>query len=323
MFCSFPGADDKTKGKTEVTSAWQRKYSVAKRTMRTLLRAVNPMKMQTMRIGLVNVLMAIAVASSDATQSRHTIPVVKSGEMPLYPALARIGGIEGEVKLRVATDGLKVLSVSVENGQPILAKAAQDNVRSWTFLQHEPTVFSTRFSYHLDREESCEPDTPDNNRVILDLPVDIKISALHRTLSPNCNPNRDLDLSEPLKVFLTACKIDGAPIPCEDIAIELHSDALAVSPVRFKESEMAQGFVVPREFRSVQKFDVDVVTRSGTFVLRDVDSHFLRGKWQIEVDHAPFKKDSGLYNLPNSVQCAGSIHFQWGEPESILWHVCK
>lgn len=277
------------------------------------------------RICLVNVLLMMALAdiTMAAAQSHQSIPVVKSGEMPFYPTLARGGGIEGEVNLRVATNGLKVVSVTIENGQPVLAKAAQDNVRSWTFLQHEPTVFSTRFSYHLDREETCEPDKPDNGKVILELPTEVKITALHRTRSSNCNPNAGLDLSEPLKVFLTACEIDGTTVPCERIAIQLHSGALTVTPTRFKESETKQGFVVPQEFRSVPTFDVNVDTAAGGFILTDVDGHFLKGKWRIDIDHAPFKEDTELYNLPNNVQCAGSIHFAWGEPEPILWHACK
>jgi len=99
--------------------------------------------------------------------------VVKSGDMPFYPQLPRVAQIEGDVRLRITTDGSAVKSVTVESGQPMLARAALDNVKSWKFHTHQPISFSTVFSYHLAKElvtYSCDPDIPDNGTVFLSSP---------------------------------------------------------------------------------------------------------------------------------------------------------
>src|SRR5258706_16433731 len=82
----------------------------------------------------------------------QTLPVMKSGQMPFYPLLLRLGQIEGEVRLRVTTDGSGVSSVTVESGHVLLARAALEIVKTWKFEQHTPTIFSTLFSYHLVKE---------------------------------------------------------------------------------------------------------------------------------------------------------------------------
>jgi outer membrane biosynthesis protein TonB len=83
----------------------------------------------------------MTVATTVVAQSHGVVPVLESGAMPLYPSLARKGGIEGDVQLRVVTNGSGVVSAKAEAGNPILAKVAQDNVRSWKFAKHEPTSF--------------------------------------------------------------------------------------------------------------------------------------------------------------------------------------
>jgi TonB family protein len=245
-----------------------------------------------------------------------------SGEMPFYPPLARQAHIEGDIRLRVTTDGLGIASVVVESGQPMLARAAQDNVRTWKFASHEPTVFFTRFSYRLTSEETCEHDEPNNGEVVLKLPTEIHVTS-RALVHAHCDPDAGLDLSEPLRVFLTGCQVDGLSVSCERMKIQLHSGDLTLKPQMLKEADGNQSFVVPKEFRSLKSFDLIVDTSAGGFTLTDLDGHFLKGKWRIGVDHAPFKEDTGVYDTPDDVRCLGFIHFQWGEPEPIAWHVCR
>ena len=209
----------------------------------------------------------------------------------------------------------------VESGPPMLAKAAQDNVKTWKFAPHEPTSFSTHFSYHLTTEESCKHDEPDNGEVVLKLPTEVQITS-RASIHAYCDPDAGLDLSEPLRVFLTVCEIDGSPVPCGQMKIQLRSGTSIVTPQKFKDSDKSQGFVVPKEFRSLKSFEVSVDTSAGSFTA-DLDGHFLKGKWRIGIDHAPFKEDMGLYDMPDSVHCAGFIQFQWGEPETMTWHRCN
>jgi len=268
-------------------------------------------------------LMAVACAGSMQAQDAHGLPVVISGEMPVYPALARRGGIKGEVQLRVTTDGSAVASVEIVSGHPLLAWAAENYVRSWKFVEHKSTVFSTRFAFRLIEESTCEPDPPQNSEVVLRLPTEVEISALHRVKTGYCNPNAGLDLSEPLRVFVTSCDVDGSSVPCRKMHIRLQSGALTVTPRWFEEAKTKQGFVVPKEFRSLKTFDLHVNTPRGDFTISDLEIPLLKGYWRLGIDHAQFKESTGMYGMASSVRCVGFVEFQWFEPTPIYLHVCK
>ncbi len=53
---------------------------------------------------------------------------------PVYPRMAGITGVQGEVKLHaiIARDG-SIMSLSVISGHPLLVRAAQDAVRQWRY----------------------------------------------------------------------------------------------------------------------------------------------------------------------------------------------
>lgn len=258
-------------------------------------------------VGILSICAALSVAQV-ATPPQE-LPIVKSGEMPLYPPLLRLGQIEGEVRLRVTTDGAGVSSVTVESGHVLLARAAMENVRTWKFEQHNPTVFSTVFSYHLVKEfvtYSCAPDVTDNGVVVLKLPAQVEITS-HLTIHDCHSPNEGLDLTEPLRVFLTTCEVDGSPLSCEKITIHLQSGSLTVTPTLFKESEKKQGFVVPKEFRTLKEFGVNVETASGDVSFAGIDAAFLKGNWRVGIDHNPFKEQTPIYNAPATLLCR--VHF--------------
>ncbi len=274
---------------------------------------------------LVVILGLCAALSAQDAQPTQKLPVVKSGEMPLYPALPRVARIQGEVTLRVTTDGTAVASVTAESGHPMLAQAAQENVKTWKFERHEPTSFPVLFSYHLDEElvtHVCDPDIPDNGTVVLKLPREVDITSHARI--PDCDdPNEGLDLTEPLRVFLTACEVDGLPVRCDTLTIRLQSGSLTVTPTGFKESEKRQGFVVPAEFRSLKAFGVSVDTGHGSLLFADQNIAFLKGNWRVGIDHAPFKENTPVYGKAATLPCVGFIEFEWGEPEVLAWAPCK
>jgi len=247
--------------------------------------------------------------------------VVKSGDMPFYPQLTRAARIQGDVHLRVTTDGSTVASVRVERCQPLLATAAQDNVTTWKFEQHEPTSFSTVFAYHLFAEPNCDPKRSGNGDIYLQLPTQVDVTT---NAGGACyDPSEELDLSEPLRVFLTGCEVDGSPVPCDKLTIRLQSGSLTVTPARFKESEKKQGFVVPKEFRNLKSYSVSVEDGNMVFVLANEDISFLKGKWHVGIDHAPFKEETPIYNAPAALRCVGFVVFEWGEPEVVASAPCK
>lgn len=257
-------------------------------------------------------------------QTPPVLPTVASGNIPSYPALARIGQIEGDVYLRVTTDGERVASVTVESGPPLLTKAAVENVRTWAFEPHAPTTFSTVFSYSLHKEwvsGSCDPDRPDNGTVTLQLPSQVSIRS--RLRIADCPAPVDVDRT---RVFLTECSIDGSPVQCGRLTIALRSSGRKVTPSRFKDSEQAQGFLVPAAFRTLKDFEVVVKTGSGTFAIPKLDVGFLKGEWHVGVDHAPFKEGTPIsydtLKAPPSIHCIGYIVFE-GEPGVVAFRMCK
>ncbi|MDT8068391.1 MAG: energy transducer TonB [Terriglobia bacterium] len=236
-------------------------------------------------------------------------------ETPLYPPLPRSAHIAGTVTLRVVTDGEKVADVSVVDGQPMLARAAQENVKTWRFIKHEPTTFLTKFNFDLSPE--CDTKN-ENGTVTLSLPLEVTITVPRR--SSECDPYFGLDLSEPLRVFLTGCEVDGVMQPCKNISIELDAGELKAKPQIIKEGDKTV-FVVPKEFRNAKTFGVTVQTPKGGFSLAELHGSFLKGKWRIVIDHKPFQEENRY--MTKGRDCIGFIHFQWSEPERIASAPCK
>lgn len=270
---------------------------------------------------LIAILGVSAALLAQDAQPTQKLPVVKSGDMPFYPPLLRIAQVEGEVDLRVTTDGLGVVSVTSEYGNLLLAKAAQDNVRTWKFEKHDPTSFSTVFSYHIVKElvtYSCDPDVPDNGTVVLKLPATVDITS-HLRIRDCPEP------IDPSRVFFSRCEMDGAPVSCEKFTIRLRSNDRSAAPTRFKESEQKQGFVVPEDFQSQENFDVSVETGRGRFTVSKLNIGFLKGEWHVGIDHAPFKEGTPVSydarKAPRSVGCIGYVVFE-GEPGIVTYTKC-
>lgn len=239
--------------------------------------------------------------------------------MPVYPDLPRMARIQGEVVLRVTTDGEKPLEIVVEKGQPMLAKAAKENVQSWQFAKHAPITFRTTFVFELPEQTECGT-SKENGRTVLMLPTRVEVSA-----PPNgydCDPNAGLDMTEPLRVFLTSCEADGRSFPCDKATITLSSGDLAISPELSRGPENGASFIVPSKLREAKQFDVIVQTPKGTFKAGSNDGAFLKGKWRIVIDHSPFQEEYS-YLRKEGQQCLGLIHFQWGEPEVLAVGPCK
>jgi Gram-negative bacterial TonB protein C-terminal len=87
--------------------------------------------------------------SAMAQQSSEPLPKVIQHSEPTYPPLARQTRIQGEVRVKVTTDGESVRDAEAETGHPLLRKAAEDNARTWKFVAHAPSVFHVTFRYKL------------------------------------------------------------------------------------------------------------------------------------------------------------------------------
>lgn len=109
-----------------------------------------------------------------AQNTGQPLPVVTSASVPLYPRTALLTHIQGTVKIRVTTDGKRASSLEAESGPPMLAQAAEDNIRTWRFKEHKPLTFSVTFRYVIEEPPGC---SVGNATAILHMPTDVEVRA--------------------------------------------------------------------------------------------------------------------------------------------------
>jgi TonB family protein len=89
------------------------------------------------------------VSAIVAQELPDVLPKVVQHSEPFYPPLARQTRIQGDVRVRVTTDGESVRDAQSEAGHPLLRGAAEDNVKTWKFVAHTPGSFQVTFRYKL------------------------------------------------------------------------------------------------------------------------------------------------------------------------------
>lgn len=105
---------------------------------------------------LVRILIGVLVVgaltlstNAKAQDSAEVLPEVVAHASVTYPPLARQARIQGDVRVRITTDGEAVSAAEAETGNPILRKGAEENVRTWKFAAHRPGTFHVTFRYKL------------------------------------------------------------------------------------------------------------------------------------------------------------------------------
>ena len=135
------------------------------------------------RVGIFGVLLILGLGGSMcvAQQLKSLIPTVAGASVPLYPRSIRAARIQGDVVLRVSTDGHRISAVEIEGGPPMLAEAAKDNVKTWQFEPHTPTTFEVTFHYTLllpaKCDSECNCDSEEKESVLLQLPTNVEVRA--------------------------------------------------------------------------------------------------------------------------------------------------
>lgn len=94
-------------------------------------------------------------------QPKRVVSVLSEAQLlnrvePVYPKMALLSGVQGEVKLHaiIARDG-KIMSLSVISGHPLLVRAAEDAVSQWRYrpyyLNGEPVEVETFITVHFTK----------------------------------------------------------------------------------------------------------------------------------------------------------------------------
>ncbi len=101
-------------------------------------------------------------------------PLVVSAQVPLYPDVLLKAHVDGEVRLRVMTDGDHASIITFEGGRQIFFEAAEKNVRTWRFEPHQPSTFVVVFRYKLLADSLCFRDAP---TLVLHLPTEVEVTS--------------------------------------------------------------------------------------------------------------------------------------------------
>jgi hypothetical protein len=105
-----------------------------------------------MRIPLLVLTLLLTSAIPPAAMAQdcpEQLPKGVQHAQPIYPPLARQTRIQGDVRLKLATDGVSVTNAESVEGHPLLRKAAEDNARTWKFAPHNPATFFVTFRYKM------------------------------------------------------------------------------------------------------------------------------------------------------------------------------
>ena len=105
------------------------------------------MRLPHMILGLAVCL--VVLPSTSAQESPEILPKVVHHSDPIYPAIARTAHLQGDVLIKLTTDGESVSNVEAESGNPMLGKAAKENVLTWKFVSHTAGTFHVTFRYRI------------------------------------------------------------------------------------------------------------------------------------------------------------------------------
>jgi len=126
------------------------------------------------RVAVTSALLLMTGWAVATQQSKVSLPMVASAQVPLYPPVARLSNVEGVVHLNITTDGHRVVSTHVEDGHKLLAAAAENNAKTWEFSLHEPVTFTVTYSFKLLTDWK---DDPNNPMVVLRFPTEVEVST--------------------------------------------------------------------------------------------------------------------------------------------------
>jgi hypothetical protein len=122
-----------------------------------MIRAVIVMTLASGPIGVATLSHPTLVSASHAQSHGDSgLPTVTGATVPLYPPIARVASLQGTVVLLVTTSGNKVESTKILSGHPLLAQAAESNIRTWTFIGDPPQSMKVVYRYEIS--EKCEGD---------------------------------------------------------------------------------------------------------------------------------------------------------------------
>lgn len=97
--------------------------------------------------------LALGICSGrSCAQEMKAIPVVVDHADAKYPPIALVAHVDGDVRVRITTDGKSVTKAEAVSGPPLLVKAALDNAQSLKFVEHSPETFEVTYRFRVVHE---------------------------------------------------------------------------------------------------------------------------------------------------------------------------
>jgi TonB family protein len=121
------------------------------------------------------------LVSGVARAQNSSEPQLTSAQLPTYPVIARMAGIQGDVKVNfVLNDSGEPVSATPVSGPSLLWQAAVDNVRSWRFklpknVSGSEWSYSTTFHFKISADEDVYNKNPSKLTVIVNSFRDIEV----------------------------------------------------------------------------------------------------------------------------------------------------
>jgi len=129
-----------------------------------------------MRIARLWFVVLSGLFASHAQRDTQALPTVADFVCPKYPRDAESMRLQGTVKMEVTTDGHQVVAVKISNrAHPILAQAAEKNVRTWKFSEHPATSFTVTYVYSSEGKYKPDPITKCSAK--MELPTNVTVST--------------------------------------------------------------------------------------------------------------------------------------------------
>jgi len=133
--------------------------------------------------------------TTSGSHSSSVIPVLRSGDVPTYPPIAKAARITGKVSVRIHVAAGKVVRVEMlsadlkERGHKLTSKAAPwlttpmvASLKTWQFDKSVNNDFVVHYIYEI---VGTATDIPTNPKVEISPSLDVKITA--RPVKPTIN----------------------------------------------------------------------------------------------------------------------------------------
>ena len=239
-----------------------------------------------------------------AQQHKDVLPTVTVATVPTYPSLPREARLQGTVQLWVTTDGSRVSRVKVESGAPLLAQAAQENLKTWQLKPHAPTSFRVTFHYVITNESDCGPS---NGIITLHLPTELEISVVGFR---ECRP--EVDSNAPFQVNLLI-KHNGK-------AVSLPAQVTLTWGGHMLQVPLQNGhFVVPAEVTRATSVDFLVTAGKDQMKIEDIHgSKFSFEYWTLIIEDHQFKGYEYIVPKDANTQSTCVLRFDSKTSEGVL-----